>query len=147
MGLIHIELTPAPILMDKEIARAQGEPSCGAVATFTGTTRLEQDGQHGALVRLDYEAYEEMARGQMRALAQQAIERWSLARVVMVHRIGAVFPGEASVVIAVACGHRVEAFESCRWLIDALKQEVPIWKKDIFADGFVRWVDPGARRS
>jgi len=123
---------------------AQGDPSCGAIASFTGTTRAESDAGHGGIIHLEYQAYEDMATAQMRLLAEQAVDRWSLARIAIVHRTGVVPPGDASVFIVVSCAHRAEAFDACRWLIDALKKDVPIWKKDVFEDGYVRWVEPGA---
>jgi len=82
-----------------------------------------------------------MALNEMRQLAKRAESRWSLGRVAIWHRLGAVLPGETSVIIAVAAGHRAEAFDACRFLIDTLKQDVPIWKKDVFVDGHSRYVD------
>lgn len=123
-----------------------GDPSLGGIVTFFGATRAEHDPSHGALRRLEYEAYREMAWEQMKRLAAQAVANWQAARVVVIHRLGGVGVGEVSVALAVACPHRAEAFEACRWLIDTLKQDVPIWKKDVFADGFTRWVDPTAPR-
>jgi molybdopterin synthase catalytic subunit len=75
------------------------------------------------------------------------MKKWGVGRVVILHRIGPVPVGEVSVAIAVAAPHRAEAFEACRWLIDTLKTDVPIWKKDVFADGCTRWVDPGTQGS
>jgi molybdopterin synthase catalytic subunit len=86
---------------------------------------------------LDYEAYEEMALRQMRELGLKARERFSVRQVTMLHRLGRLEIGETSVLIVVASGHRSAAFEACRWLIDTLKQTVPIWKKETFADGAV----------
>jgi molybdopterin synthase catalytic subunit len=83
-----------------------------------------------------------MAALQLQRLCGQALERWEWGKVVMLHRLGRVGLGEVSVLIGVAAVHRAVAFEACRWLIDALKVEVPIWKRDVFADGFVRWVEP-----
>lgn len=114
----------------------------GAIAIFEGVTRREVDQEHGAIIRLDYEAYESMARRQLFHLARIATDRWGVFRIAIAHRIGGVPAGETSVYIAVACAHRAEAFEACRWLIDTLKAEVPIWKKDVYEDGFVRWVEP-----
>lgn len=119
-----------------------GDPKLGGIVTFEGVTRRELDAQHGAIVELCYEAYEEMARRQLERLALEAKRRWSAGRVAIIHRTGSVPPGEASVMIAVACAHRAEAFDACRWLIDTLKKDVPIWKKDVFEDGYVRWVNP-----
>jgi molybdopterin synthase catalytic subunit len=121
-----------------------GDTSLGGIATFYGATRGEHDPVHGALVRLEYEAYSAMAKSQMQELAIHAQQNWKAGRIVMLHRLGPVGVGEISVAIAVACPHRAEAFEACRWLIDALKRNVPIWKKDVFTDGFTRWVDPSS---
>lgn len=140
--MIHVALTPERIDTDKVISLVSGDVACGAIATFLGTTRAETCDEHGALVRLEYEAYNDMAEVQMQRLAQQATSQWSLGSVAMVHRTGSVPPGETSVAIAVAAAHRDEAFAACRWLIDTLKQDVPIWKKDVFADGYERWVQP-----
>ncbi len=141
-----VKLVSSVIEPAEVIAFVCGDEHCGAIAAFIGTTRIENDDEHGALVRLDYEAYDRMANTQLHALAEQAMDRWLLARIALVHRIGSVPTGEASVAIAVASGHRAQAFDACRWLIDVLKQNVPIWKKDVFADGFVRWVEPGGQR-
>lgn len=121
-----------------------GDPSAGGVAIFEGVTRLERHGEHGPLVRLDYEAYGDMALDQMRKLSAAARARWDVRRIAVVHRVGAVAVGETSVVIAVACGHRGDAFDACRFLIDTLKRDVPIWKKEIWANGVSSWVDPTA---
>jgi len=137
-----VELTREPIDGERVRAFIGGDPALGGIVTFEGVTRSERDSVHGDLVRLEYEAYETMARRQLEQLADEAFRRWKCGKIAIVHRIGPVKPAEASVIIAVACGHRAEAFEACRWLIDTLKKDVPIWKKDVFADGFVRWVEP-----
>jgi molybdopterin synthase catalytic subunit len=121
-----------------------GDPALGGIVTFEGTTREETHAEHGALARLEYEAYEEMAFKQMHVLVERARQRWPVGQVAVVHRLGSVAPGEVSVMIAVACPHRAAAFEACRWLIDTLKTEVPIWKREIWADGASTWVDPHA---
>ncbi len=128
--------------LDRVTAFVSGDAAAGGIVTFYGATRIEHDPEHGALVRLDYEAYPEMALTQMHELSRKARQTWSVGRLVLLHRLGRVPVGEDSVAIAVACPHRAEAFTACRWLIDSLKQDVPIWKKDVFADGFTRWVDP-----
>jgi molybdopterin synthase catalytic subunit len=89
---------------------------------------------------LDYEAYEEMARQQMESLAEQALRQFQIRDVSLVHRLGRLEIGEASVLIVVASAHRAAAFDACRWLIDTLKRTVPIWKKEHFEDGAV-WAD------
>jgi len=124
-----------------------GIPDLGGIVSFEGATRVEADGQHGRLVRLDYEAYESMARRQLERMAAEAMGRWRLGRIAVVHRLGPVPVTETSVMIAVAAPHRVESFEACRWLIDGLKSNVPIWKMDVFEDGFARWVEPASLRN
>jgi len=119
-----------------------GDPSCGAVVIFEGTVRKEDHPDHGSLAHLFYEAYRDMAIAQMERVAGEARRRFSASRVAIVHRTGAVAIGEAAVVIAVACGHRAEAFDACRWIIDTLKTDVPIWKKNIWEEGEEQWVDP-----
>jgi len=140
---IWVELFDGLLPADRVRAFVTGDRLLGGIVTFEGVTRSEDDVSHGRLIRLDYEAYAPMAVRQMRTLAETACSRWSAGRIALVHRLGQVPPGEASVMIAVGCPHRVEAFDACRWLIDALKKDVPIWKKDVFEDGFVRWVEPG----
>jgi molybdopterin synthase catalytic subunit len=115
------------------LARAVRDPRAGAVVTFVGTTRNENAGRR--VRRLEYEAFASMATKEMRRLAAEATRRWRLRKVAMVHRIGVVPVGEASVAIAVASGHRGETFEACRWLIDRLKEIVPIWKKEHYRGG------------
>ncbi len=112
-------------------------PLAGGIDIFLGTTRAE-----GNLLALDYQAYELMARKQLIELARLARQRWPVVRLVVLHRLGRVALGEASVLIAVSTPHRAEAFECCRWLIDQLKREVTIWKQEIWASGEGTWVHP-----
>jgi molybdopterin synthase catalytic subunit len=118
------------------------DPAAGGVATFLGTTRSEVNEAGQSLVALDYEAYREMALKQMRDLAQRARQRWPIIKLVLLHRIGKVGLAEPSVLIAVSTPHRGEAFEACRFLIDTLKVEVAIWKKEVWADGTGSWIHP-----
>ena len=140
-GLL-VELVRERIAADRVRAFMTGDPVLGGITTFEGATRREIDSEHGPLVRLEYEAYETMALQQLGHLAAEAKRRWSAGRVAIVHRLGVVAVGEVSVMIAAACGHRAESFTACRWLIDELKRDVPIWKKNVFGDGFTRWVEP-----
>ena len=117
----------------------------GGVAVFLGTTRAERRVDGAELEALDYEAYREMAEGQLHSLAQRARGRWPVLRLALLHRTGRVALGEPSVVVAVSTPHRGEAFEACRWLIDTLKAEVAIWKKEVWSDGSGRWVEGGAK--
>ena len=129
-------VTDVPIDLAR-LVRAVADPRAGAVVTFLGATRNENDGRR--VVRLEYEAFTAMAEREMRALGRDAARRWPLRKVAVTHRIGAVPLGEASVGIAVSAAHRAEAFAACHWLIDRLKETVPIWKKEYFRGGVV-WI-------
>jgi molybdopterin synthase catalytic subunit len=119
------------------VTAAVARPSAGATVTFVGTTRDHNDGRR--VSRLEYEAYPEMALVEMRKIGETAQQRWPIDKVAVVHRIGVVPLGEASVVIAVSAGHRHAAFEACHFVIDRLKEVVPIWKKEYFEGGEI-WV-------
>jgi molybdopterin synthase catalytic subunit len=93
--------------------------------------------------RLDYEAYPAMARKKLQELEDEARSRWPIQEVAVSHRLGRLDLGEISVVVAVSCPHRAQAFEACRWLMDTIKEVVPIWKKETWADGSEEWVHPG----
>jgi molybdopterin synthase catalytic subunit/molybdopterin converting factor small subunit len=110
----------------------------GAAVVFEGVVRNQTRGRR--TLYLDYEAYEEMALGQMERLAEQAVKQFQVREVVVVHRLGRLEIGETSVLIVVASAHRAAAFDACRWMIDTLKRTVPIWKKEYFEDGAV-WAD------
>lgn len=120
--------------------RAVEGTDCGAVVSFIGTVRSTNHGK--AVVRLEYEAYEPMALRVFEQIAATARERWQ-ARLVIHHRIGALEPGELSVVIAAAAPHRGDAFEACRHAIESLKKDAPIWKREIYPDGS-SWVGLGS---
>ena len=115
-------------------------PDCGAVVTFLGTVRDLTDGK--ITTALDYEAYPGMAEKKMAEIEQETRARWAVGEIVMVHRLGHLDVGEVSVAVAVSCPHRSEAFEACRYAIDRLKELVPIWKKENWADGRTEWVHP-----
>lgn len=117
-------------------------PDAGGIDVFLGTTRAETHAQGQRLLALDYEAYQDMALKQMRDLAARARQRWPIAKLAILHRVGRVALAEPSVIIAVSSPHRAEAFEACRWLIDTLKAEVAIWKKEVWSDGSSTWVEP-----
>lgn len=109
----------------------------GAVDVFIGTTRNHSRGK--PVVKLEYEAYEPMAIKKMNQIENEVRERWEVQKVAIVHRTGVVAIGESSVVIAVSSAHRDEAFTACRYIIDRLKEFVPIWKREYFEDGTVEW--------
>jgi len=119
------------------VLREVSHPSAGGIALFVGTTRDENEGRR--VERLEYEAYDDMALAEMRAIGDAMKRRWGLLAVAMVHRIGVVPIADASVAVAVAAPHRDEAFAACRFGIDTLKAQVPIWKKEFYADGS-RWI-------
>jgi molybdopterin synthase catalytic subunit len=118
-------------------------PAAGAVVLFLGTTRELTAGRQ--TVALDYEAYREMAERELANLEAEARRRWPVIECSIVHRLGRVPPTEASVAIAVSTPHRRDAFEAGQWLIDSLKRDVPIWKREQWADGTQEWVHPGMK--
>ena len=132
----------ASIVTDKINTQALVErikhPEDGATVVFEGIVRNHSRGRRTLF--LDYDAYPEMAVKQMEALANEALSKFSVRDVAIVHRIGRLQIGETSVAIVVAAAHRGAAFDACRWLIDTLKRTVPIWKKEYFEDGAV-WAD------
>ncbi len=115
------------------------QPANGGICTFYGIVRDNMDDR--PVTKLEYESYEPMALQELARIVQQVHGRWGLAAVEIEHRIGELQIGEASVVIAVGAPHRAEAFEACRFIIDTLKQTVPIWKKEFYEDGAV-WIEP-----
>lgn len=112
-------------------------PESGGIDVFIGTVRNATRGK--AVLKLDFEAYEPMAISQMEKIANQAFEKWPVQKVLIHHRTGELQIGEIPVIIAVSAAHREAAFDACRYIIDTLKQTVPIWKKEAFEDGEV-WV-------
>lgn len=135
-----IELTENPIDTAAAV-EAVRSPAAGAVVVFLGTAR-EMTGARRTR-SLDYEAYPEMARAKLAELERKARARWPLVECVLVHRLGHLAIGEVSVAVAVSSAHREPAFEAARWLIDRVKQVVPIWKRENWADGTSDWVHPG----
>jgi molybdopterin synthase catalytic subunit len=134
---MRVEIVDAPIDAEAIVAamKAGGD---GAVCVFDGIVRDNTRGR--PTLYLDYEAYREMALEQMQRLAAEAVEKYGVREVALVHRLGRLMVGETSVLIVVASAHRAAAFDACRWLIDTLKKTIPIWKKETFADGAV-WAD------
>jgi len=136
----YIELTHHPIDYPTLTERVRS-PQAGAVLLFLGTVREFTSGRQ--TLRLGYEAYPQMALSKMRELAEQAAQRWPLTEVAIVHRLGLLELGEISVAIAVSAPHRDQGFEAGRWLIDTLKEVVPVWKQENWSDGTQEWVHPG----
>ena len=125
------------VIDPREAEQAVRDPSCGAVITFTGEVRDSARGQNVAA--LDYEAYAEAAETMMATIAGEIEAEFGVDRIAIIHRTGLLKPGDASVVICVASPHRDEAFRAARHAIERLKQIVPIWKKEHYADGAV-WI-------
>ncbi|KUG08662.1 molybdenum cofactor biosynthesis protein MoaE [Solirubrum puertoriconensis] len=132
-----IQLTDQPIDVAAVLQAVQAD-GAGAVNSFIGTIRNQSTGRR--VVRLHYEAYDAMAVHQLRRVAEQAQERWPmLQQVAVLHRKGTLEIGDVAVVVAVSTPHRAESFAACQYIIDTLKEVVPIWKKEEYEDGTV-WV-------
>lgn len=137
-AVIKITRDPLDDAAVRALVREVTHASDGGVVTFEGVVR---DHARGKRIRyLEYDAYPEMAEERMAAIAAEVEQRWQTDHVAIVHRIGRLEIGECSVVVVVACPHRAEAFEACRYAIDTLKTTVPIWKKEVAEDG-EEWVE------
>ena len=112
-------------------------PQSGGIDVFIGTVRDTTKGK--TVLRLEFEAYEPMAVKEMHKIANEAFGKWPVQKLLIHHRTGILKVGAVPVIIAVSCAHRDAAFEACHYVIDTLKQTVPIWKKEVFEDGEV-WV-------
>jgi len=136
-ALIDAQLLDAPV---ESIPFDPFPQPAGAECVFFGRTRDETHPTHGRLTRIEYEAYRPLAERTLHDLAAQTAARFGCLGVRIHHAIGPVAAGEASVVVQVVAGHRREAFEACRWLMDELKRSVPIWKREIWSDA-TTWSD------
>ena len=136
-----IDILPTPLPTAKAIDFVS-DARAGGITLFLGTTRFEKNAQGQDLQSLDYEAYLEMALPQLQTLAAAARSQWPIVKQVILHRTGRVALAEPSVLIAVASPHRHEAFSAARFIIDAIKADVAIWKKEIWSDGSGTWVQP-----
>jgi molybdopterin synthase catalytic subunit len=130
------QVTDKPINL-QELVDFVTDPEAGAVATFIGTTRNNNEGRK--VIALDYEAYPEMAEKQLARLGEEASKKWPICRMAIVHRLGPVQITEPSVIIAVSAGHREAAFAACRFAIEEIKKTVPIWKKEVYEGGEI-WI-------
>jgi molybdopterin synthase catalytic subunit len=131
-------LTHKPVDLPALIA-AVSAPERDGIATFLGMVRNHQDGR--PVLRLEYSAYEPMAEAEAAKIVAEAEARWP-ARMALSHRLGDLAIGDVAVAVVAASGHRAPAFDACRYVIEELKRRVPVWKKEYYADGTVRWVDP-----
>ncbi len=131
---IRVALQREDFDLNAETARVKAlSPGIGGLVIFLGTARDESGGKR--VVHLDFESFPELAAAELRALAAEARQRFSLLGITIVHRLGVIPPGENIVLIVAGAAHRVEAFAAAGWCIDELKKRVPIWKKEVFADG------------
>jgi molybdopterin synthase catalytic subunit/molybdopterin converting factor small subunit len=133
-------LSDEPLSLDRVVDEVRDEQA-GAIATFTGTTRIQSRGR--TVTHLDYEAYEGMAERVMAEIAAGLQSRYELSAVAIHHRVGRVGIGETSVVIAVSAPHRQDALAACKDAIDELKERVPLWKKEVYSDG-EEWIGRGS---
>ena len=131
-----IEITRDPLRPEEVTAKVRKDTN-GAVVTFLGTTRMFAEGRR--VTYLEYEAYEEMALKELEKIRTEIQSKWNVEDIAISHRIGRVDIGEISLVVAVASPHRKEAFYACHEAVDRLKETVPIWKKELFEDGY-HWV-------
>ncbi len=131
-----ITITDQPLDVN-HITYLATSPDAGAVAVFVGTVRSKT--QAKKVIRLEYEAYEALAISEIQKLCEEAKSKWPIQKVAVSHRVGTLQVGETAVVIAVSTPHRKESFEACQYIIDRLKQTVPIWKKEIF-EGGEEWI-------
>ena len=134
-----VELTTQQIDTTALVSHVRSKQA-GAVLLFMGTVREITEGRRTAW--LDYECYPEMAERKLKELETEMRRRWPIVQCAIVHRLGHLEVGEASVAIAVSSPHRQQAFQAGSWMIDSIKQVVPIWKKDNWADGTSQWVHP-----
>lgn len=132
----NIQISPFPLNTQSAIDWIMS-PASGGIDVFIGTVRNQTKGKN--VTRLEFEAYEPMALSEMEKIAVQAFEQWPVQKILIHHRTGVLQIGEIPVIIAVSAAHRAAAFEACRYIIDTLKQTVPIWKKEFFEDGEI-WV-------
>lgn len=134
-----IELVDSPIDVDS-LRNKIDHPDVGAHGWFVGVTRRTTGDR--LTESLSYQAHRPMAMRELEKLAFAAIERFSLCRLVIVHRLGEVPVGQASIVVGCSSGHRPQTFEALAWIMDTLKREIPIWKRETYADGTTEWVHP-----
>ena len=136
--MIHIVNQPIDEAALLETVR---DPKCGAIVLFVGTTRQFTEDRETR--ELAYECFVELARKELERLRDAASERWPIGNCAIVHRVGIVPLAESSIAVAVSSPHRRDAFRAAEWLMDQIKQSVPIWKQEHWADGTQQWIHPG----
>ena len=136
-------ISPTILSLDAAM-RAVADPRAGGVATFVGTARATSS-MHAEreVIRLEYEAYVPMAESLLDSIARAELRDHAIERIALMHRIGVVAIGEASIIVAVSAPHRAAAFDACRHAVEQVKSRLPVWKKEVYADG-TEWVGTGA---
>lgn len=138
----HFTITFAPLSLD-EVYQLADDPANGAMVVMSGTVRQQTDGK--PVIYLEYQAYEPMAIAIFKQIATEIRQKWPDTNTIVIHhRVGRLKIGEISVLVAVGCPHRGESFAACRYAIDTLKHNAPIWKKEHFTNGSSNWVNIGA---
>ena len=132
-------LTHDPISVDALLAEVRA-PDCGGTCLFLGTVRNATAGKGVGVTAIDYSAYDAMADAELGRIVAEGLSRWPDARIAVRHRLGSVPVGAASIAIAAAAPHRAEAFDACRFVIEEVKQRLPVWKKELRDDGAAVWV-------
>ena len=132
-------LTSSPISVESLLSTVQSAER-GGTCVFLGTVRGDED-----VTAIDYSAYDDMAVAEIERILAEAGQRWKAARVTLQHRLGLVPAGETSIGIAAAAPHRDDAFAACRYVIEEVKQRLPVWKKELHGDGSATWVDPSGK--
>ena len=134
------KLTRARISVEALLGQVQS-PERGGTCVFLGSVRNDGD-----VTAIEYSAYDEMARDEIIRMVAEAEARWPQAKIIVQHRLGLVPVGEASIAIVAAAPHRDAAFAACRYVIEEVKKRLPIWKKELHADGTATWVDPSGKQ-
>lgn len=138
--MIKLRLNELPIKVE-DVMQYVSSPEAGAIDIFVGCVRSKTASKN--VVRLEYEAYDIMAMKEMEKIAEEAMEKWPVQKLAIHHRKGILEIGDIAVVVAVSTPHRQASFEACKYIIDTLKERVPIWKKEVFQDG-EEWVSAHA---
>ena len=132
-----IEITRKDFSVDEALERLRSR-GMGALVTFVGVVRDSSRGK--AVERIEIQVYEEMARRQLEEIREEAIDRFGVEEIAIIHRYGSLEVSDNIMMIAVGGGHRLEAFDACRWVLETIKEKVPIWKKEITPEGDF-WVE------
>ena len=135
-------LTRSPLSLEPMLHEVAG-PERGGTCVFLGSVR--NGPEEGGVTEIEYSAYDAMAEAELERIVTEAQQQWPGVRVALRHRVGRVPVGEASIAIVAAAPHRAEAFAACRHVIEAVKQRLPVWKKEYHVDGTAAWVDPSGK--